>query len=231
MKEMIGIIAAMQEEMEAIKIEMTEIEEIQHKDIIFYIGKLSDKNCILVKSGVGKVNAARITQLLIDKYLPKMIINVGSAGGLKDNVKCGDIIVGKELVQHDFDITAFGHEKGYITDLGKSFYSDNDLIEKAYKIITNISKQDYNVKIGKIASGDTFFTSMKKAEKLIKDFNSDCVEMEGAAIAQVCYLEETPFICIRSISDTPNENNNIEFDKYLKMASERCSKFVLEFVK
>lgn len=231
MKEIIGIIAAMKEEMQEIKNKMMSIEEIKHKNVIFYIGKINNKNCVLVQSGVGKVNAARITQLLIDKFDIKEIINVGSAGAIKEEINYGDIVIGKELVQHDFDITAFGHKRGYITDLGRTFYSDKSLVNRAYEVIKNISNFEYNVFIGNIASGDIFFTNMSDAKDLIKEFNTDCVEMEGAAIAQVCYLEKIPFICIRSISDSPNGNNNIEFDKYLQMASKRCADFLEEFVK
>lgn len=231
MKEIIGIIAAMKEEMQEIKNKMMSIEEIKHKNVIFYIGKINNKNCVLVQSGVGKVNAARITQLLIDKFDIKEIINVGSAGAIKEEINYGDIVIGKELVQHDFDITAFGHKRGYITDLGRTFYSDKLLVNRAYEVIKNISNFEYNVFIGNIASGDIFFTNMSDAKDLIKEFNTDCVEMEGAAIAQVCYLEKIPFICIRSISDSPNGNNNIEFDKYLQMASKRCADFLEEFVK
>lgn len=231
MKEMIGIIAAMEEEMQEIKNKMISIEELKHNNVTFYIGKMANRDCVLVQSGVGKVNAARTTQLLIDKFDIKEIINVGSAGAIKEEINFGDIVIGKELVQHDFDITAFGHKRGYITDLGRTFYSDKMLVSRAYEVIKEISNSEYNVYIGNIASGDIFFTNMSDAKDLIKEFNTDCVEMEGAAIAQVCYLEKMPFICIRSISDSPNGNNNIEFDKYLQMASKRCADFLEEFVK
>lgn len=228
---LIGIIAAMQEEMQEIKNKMTCVEEVKYKDLTFFTGKIANINCILAKSGVGKVNASRVTQLLIDKYDLSQIINVGSAGGIKDNIKYGDIIIGKELVQYDFDITAFGHEKGYITDLGKSFFSDDKLVTKAYEVMQNICKEEYKVYIGNIATGDTFLTSTVKAQEIAKEFNCDCVEMEGAAIAQVSRLEKIPFICIRSISDTIDGNNNIDFDKYLQMASRRCAEFLEEFIK
>lgn len=231
MNNLIGIIAAMQEEMQEIKNKMEITEKYNHKNLTFYIGEISNVNCILVMSGVGKVNAARTTQLLIDKFDVSEIINVGSAGSINDNIGYGDIVIGKELFQHDFDITAFGHEKGYITDLGKTFYSDNKLVEKAYKVMEKICDKKYRVHIGNIASGDTFFTSMVEGKKVAKEFNSDCVEMEGAAIAQVCNIEKIPFICIRSISDTPNGSNNLDFDKYLQMASKRCAEFLVEFVK
>ena len=115
----IGIIVAVPEEQEAIEKIIKKIDEKIIYDLRFIEGKIQDKNCILVKCGVGKVNAARTTQLLIDKYNPDCIINVGVAGALNPMLEIGDIVIGESLVQHDFDITAFGHEKGYITGVGE----------------------------------------------------------------------------------------------------------------
>ncbi len=223
MKEKIGIITAMQEELDAIKLKMTNIIEEKIYELIFYKGKIEKKDCILVKCGVGKVNAARTTQILINKYDISKIINVGSAGGVNNKLKIGDIVIGKELVQYDFDITAFGHEKGYITDVGKFIYSDEKLIQACSKIVDEISKnKNFNAIIGKIATGDTFCTNIVQKEKIFNEFVADCIEMEGAAIAQVCKLDNVGFLVIRGISDVPNGKNEIEFDKYLKIASERC---------
>ena len=228
---MIGIIAAEEKEMQEIRNVMTNTREKKYKNLTIHIGEISDKQCILVKAGVGKVNAARTTQLLIDKFKVTEIINLGAAGGLNENLKCGDIVIGKELVQHDFDITAFGHKKGYITDLGITFYSDKELIKKAYETMKKVDKDDNNVCIGNIATGDIFCTNKIEAKRIRQEFNSDCIEMEGAAIAQVCTLEAIPFIAIKSISDTPNGNNNIEYDEFLEAASKRCANFLVEFVK
>ena len=223
MKDRIGIITAMQEELDAIKLKMTNITEESIYELVFYRGMIEKKECILVKCGVGKVNAARTTQILINSYSVSKIINVGSAGGLNNNLKIGDIIIGKELVQYDFDITAFGHEKGYITGVGKNMYSDEKLIQICEKIINKTNeKKEFNAIIGKIATGDMFCTSIIKKEKIYNEFEADCIEMEGAAIAQVCQLDNVGCLVIRGISDVPNGKNEIEFDKYLKVASERC---------
>lgn len=228
---MIGIIAAEEKEMQEIRNVMTNFKEEKYKNLKIYIGEISNKQCILVRAGVGKVNAARTAQLLIDKFKVSEIINLGAAGALNEKLKCGDIVIGKELVQHDFDITAFGHKKGYITDLGVIFYSDKELINKAYEIMKKIDKEENKICIGTIATGDIFCTNKGKANKIREEFNGDCVEMESAAIAQVCRLEEIPFIAIKSISDTPNGNNNIEYDEFLETASKRCANFLVEFVK
>ena len=158
----IGIITATIEEFEAIKNIMNQIEEIKHYDLIFYKGKINSKNIVLVKCGVGKVNAARTTQILTDKFNVKSIINVGSAGGLNNNLEIGDIVIGKELVQHDFDITPFGHEKGYITDTGRFFKCD----EKLINTFKNVKIQGIKVITGIIASGDIFCTDAHMKEKI-----------------------------------------------------------------
>ena len=167
---------------------------------------------------------------MIDNYSLEYIINVGSAGAVNNELSIGDIVIGERLVQHDFDITAFGHEKGYITDTGDFFFSDRVLIQKLKTIIDDliVRKEDENNKIiiGTIASGDVFCTELEMKEQIKNIFDADCVEMEAAAIAQVCYLDNIPFIVIRSISDTPNGNNQIDFNEFVTFASKRCADLV-----
>lgn len=226
----IGIIAAMQEEMQEIKNLMIEIKEKNIYELQFIEGRIKNRECVLVQAGVGKVNASRCTQILIDNYDIEYIVNVGSAGSANNDLKIGDIVIGKKLVQHDFDITAFGHKKGYISNIGENINSDNELIRKFEKIINNNEKKEYNIKVGTIASGDIFCIDVKMKEKINYKFNADAIEMEGAAIAQVCYLDKIPFIVIRSISDTPNGNNEITFEEFLKLASKRCAGLLYELL-
>lgn len=226
----VGIIAAMQEEMQEIKNVMTNITENNIYELQFFEGKMNNIDCVLVQAGVGKVNAARCTQILIDNYDIEYVVNVGSAGAGNNELNIGDIVIGKLLVQHDFDITAFGHKKGYISNVGENIKSDDKLIQKFEKIINNNDRNEYNIKVGTIASGDIFCTDIKMKEKINYKFNADAIEMEGAAIAQVCYLDKIPFIVIRSISDTPNGNNEITFEEYLKLASKRCATLLNEFL-
>lgn len=226
---MYGIIAAMQEEMQEIKNIMQNIEKIQIYELSFFKGKIHEKDVILVEAGVGKVNAARVTQVLIDKFEIKGIINVGSAGSCNNEFKIGDIIIGKKLIQHDFDITAFGHPKGYISNVGKYVESDKILIKQIENAIQNIANKDFKIKVGIIASGDIFCTEPKMKDKIRNKFNADCIEMEGAAIAQVCKLDNIPFLVIRSISDNPNGENEITFEKFLEKASKRCAYIIEEF--
>ena len=224
-----GIIAAMQEEMQEIKKIMTEIEEKKVYELTFFEGKINEKNVVLVESGVGKVNAARTTQILIDNFKVEAIINVGSAGCANNELEIGDIVIGKKLVQHDFDITAFGHPKGFISNVGENVESDSELIRKMEQTISKLQDKEFKIKVGTIASGDIFCTEKTMKDKIRTKFNADAIEMEGSAIAQVCKLDNIPFIVIRSISDNPNGKNNITFEKFLETASKRCAQIIEKF--
>lgn len=226
----IGIIAAMNEEINEVKNIMTNISEKQIYELIFIEGNINNKECVIVQSGIGKVNAARTTQILIDNYNLEYIVNVGSAASLNDKLNIGDIVIGEKLIQHDFDITAFGHNKGYISNVGEYIQSDTMLVKKIYNCCSNNKIEDIKIKSGVIASGDIFCTSEEMKNKINNKFKADAVEMEGAAIAQVCYLDKIPFVVIRSISDTPNGNNNITFDKFLVIASKRCANIINQVI-
>lgn len=223
----IGIIAAEYEEMLAIKNIMTNISEEKIFNLTFYSGNIHDKECILVECGVGKVNSARTTQILIDKFCIYYVINVGSAGSITPELNVQDIVIGKELIQYDFDITQIGdYEKGEICDVGKYFYSDERLIKLCEQTIEEMKDRNFNIKIGRIGSADMFFADPKKAVEVRKEFGIECLEMEGASIGQVCFLDKIPFLVIRGISDTPNGNNKIDFHTYLKIASKRASEIL-----
>lgn len=226
----IGIIAAMNEEVETIKNLMNDVSVKEIYELQFIQGKINGKDAVLVKCGVGKVNAARTTQILLNNFDIEYLINVGTAGSLNENIEIGDVVIGEKLVQHDFDVTAAGREKGYISDVGKYFYSDKDIIKKAKETI-ELMNEDFNCFIGTIATGDIFVQEIKVKDEIKREFNADCVEMEGAAIAQVCTLDKIPFIVIRSISDKPNGNNAVDFEKYLQVACERYAKFIDFFIK
>lgn len=218
--ENIGIVVAMDEEKAEIEKLISNKEIKKTNNLKFIIGKIKDKNIVLVQCSVGKVNAARTTQKLIDKFNITTIINVGVAGAINSNLKIGDVIIAKKVIQHDFDITAFGHNKGYITDVGEGIESDKNLLEK----VKEISKENsYKTKIGIIATGDIFCTDIKMKEKINNKFNADVVDMECGAIAQVSFLENIPFLAIRSVSDIPNGDNAKTFDENLKTASKIAS--------
>lgn len=220
----IGIIAAEVQEMEAVKNIMKDVKEVKIYNNVFYEGLIANKNCVLGRAGEGKVNASRTTQMIIDQFDVDAVINVGSAGGLNPELDYEDIVVSTACVQHDFDITAFGREKGYIPNIeDKYIYADSKLLENATKAIEQTNNK---VIKGIIATGDEFVTDKEKRKTLYKEFNAECVEMEGAAVAQVCHLDNIPFIVIRSISDKANGNESIDFEHYLEIVSKRCAEYL-----
>ena len=227
----IGIIVAMDEEAEAIEAIMKNIEIKEKGNVRFLVGNIEGKKCILTKSGVGKVNAARTTQILIDNFNVQCVINAGAAGAINSVLNIGDVVIGKHVVQHDFDITAFGHSKGYITGVGDRVECDTKLINEFEKVIKEMPERNYNIKLGIVATGDIFCTETYMKDKIRGKFDADVVDMECGAIAQVCYLDEVPFAVIRSVSDTPNGNNASTFDENLKLASKRCANLLKEFLK
>ncbi len=219
----IGIIFAMKEELDALLNVLTLVKEYSIFDLTFYECKLDNKEIVLVESGIGKVNSARTTQILIDNMKVDYIFNIGVAGGISEKVSVCDIVIGDKLVQHDFDITPFDHEKGYIPNIGIYLNSDEYLINLAKDI-----KTDSNVYVGTIASGDIFVNDSKMSSKINSKFNALCCEMEGASIAQVCYLSHIPFLVIRSISDSVNGNNELTYNDFLLLSSKMVAKFMIE---
>lgn len=221
----IGIIFAMREELDALLNVLTLVKEYSIFDLTFYECKLDNKEIVLVESGIGKVNSARTTQILIDNMKVDYIFNIGVAGGISEKVSVCDIVIGDKLVQHDFDITPFDHEKGYIPNIGIYLNSDEYLINLAKDI-----KTDSNVYVGTIASGDIFVNDSKMSSKINSKFNALCCEMEGASIAQVCYLSHIPFLVIRSISDSVNGNNELTYNDFLLLSSKMVAKFMIELL-
>lgn len=219
----IGIIFAMQEELIELKKYLHINNEKKIYDLIFYEATLNNQNIILTESGIGKTNAARTTQILIDYYKPEAIFNIGVAGGIAKNLKVGDIIISTSLVQHDFDITAFNHPKGYIPNIGNTIPIDNKLLNTTKNILdtNNISYKE-----GVIASGDIFCTKESMATKINTQFKALCVEMEGASIAQTAYLSKTPCLVIRSISDCPDNNNKVTYEEFLETSSKKVAQIM-----
>ena len=219
----IGIIFAMQEELIELKKYLHINNEKKIYDLIFYEATLNNQNIILTESGIGKTNAARTTQILIDYYKPEAIFNIGVAGGIAKNLKVGDIIISTSLVQHDFDITAFNHPKGYIPNVGNTIPIDNKLLNTTKTILdtNNISYKE-----GVIASGDIFCTKESMATKINTQFNALCVEMEGASIAQTAHLSKTPCLVIRSISDCPDNNNKVTYEEFLETSSKKVAQIM-----
>ena len=225
--ETIGIVVAMDEELDAIKKVLNNKETKIINKVEYIVGTIWNNNCVILKSSIGKVNAARSTQIMIMEFKPKYIINIGIAGGINEDLKLKDVIRAKYVVQHDFDITAFEHKKGYISNIGDNIECDTDIVKELEKVLD----KEYNLRSGIVATGDVFCTKKEMKEEILKEFNADVVDMECGAIAQVCYLEKIPFVAIKCISDIPNGNNVITFDENINVASKRCAEILSKFLK
>lgn len=223
----VGIIFAMEEELVELKKYFEYLKTYTIFELTFYEGIINDTKCFLVESGVGKVNSARTTQILIDNFKVDYIFNIGVAGGVSKDLNVGDVVIGERLVQHDFDITAFNHEKGYVPNVGVYLESDSYLV----RLAENSSKENgTRIITGTIASGDIFCTENWMAEKINKKFNALCVEMEGASIAQVAYLSHIPFLIIRSISDVPDNNNVVTYNDFLESSCKTVAKIMKNII-
>ena len=218
-----GIIGAMEHEINTLVSHLENKKEENKFGLTFYLGLLKKYEVVIVKCGIGKVNAGRTTQVLISEYSPKYIINTGIGGGLYKDVKIGDIVISTDLIQHDFDVTAFGYPKGYMcTGVNKEeptkYVADKDLTEKIKKVLEKVG-EGRTIYTGRVLTGDMFITGQEKREELVKEFNGYCCEMEGAAIAQVASLNSVPFTVVRLISDLPSGKGPEDYNKFEKEAA------------
>lgn len=227
---MIGIIGAMEEEVSALK-DLMDIDHIDEKQgYIYHVGKMADKGIVLVQGGIGKVNATISTTLLLTNYDIDFVINIGSAGGLKDYQEVGDVVISDRVVHHDVDVSAFGRELGQVPGLPTYFKADNELLETVKEVLSKKSIQSY---VGLIASGDQFVSKESQVNHILNNFSDAmCCEMEAASVAQVCHVFNKRFIITRSLSDVFNKgDSSIQFDEYLKKASINSAQMCLELVK
>lgn len=226
----IGIIGAMEEEIIVIRRKMTITQTRSVASMTFYVGQIDGQDIVLVRCGIGKVNAAVCTQILIDLFDVNYIINTGVAGGLHPDINIGDIIISSDTVEHDMDVTAFGHEKGFIPRMDKQFFEADQWLVEVAKQAAEAIQGDHRVYVGRIASGDQFISSMKVKEEIYTNFTAYCAEMEGAAIAHTCFLNQTPFVVIRAISDKADQSAEVNFDDFVNLAAKNASKIITQMI-
>ncbi|MBB6445941.1 5'-methylthioadenosine/S-adenosylhomocysteine nucleosidase [Bacillus benzoevorans] len=223
----IAIIGAMEEEVVLLrdKIENKTVEVIAGCE--YTSGMMNGVEVVLLRSGIGKVNAAMSTTILLDKYQPDFVINTGSAGGSEESLNVGDIVISTEVRHHDVDVTAFDYEYGQVPQLPPAFLADEELVKVAWEGAKEL--QGVQVVQGLIASGDIFVNELAVVENIRDKFNVvKAVEMEAAAIAQVCYQFGVPFVIIRSLSDIAGKESNISFDQYLEKAALHSANLVMK---
>ncbi len=223
----IGIMGAINLEIETLRSKMSEVEEVTYGKFLFYKGTLVNKNVVLVKAGVGKVNSSLCATLLVTLFNVEKLIFTGMAGGIDKSLKMGDIVVSKDLIQHDVDITLCGKKPGEISIYEDYIFKANDnLINLAEKAaIKEFGKE--KVRVGRILTGDQFIGSDKKIAWLKDTFNGLCIEMEGAAVAQVCQSLNIHYVIIRSISDGADDNAIETGLKFMDIAAKN-SEIVVE---
>ena len=197
----IGVIGAMEVEVAELKDMMEDVKIIRKASMDFYEGILYGKKVVVVRSGIGKVNAGICAQILVDVFAAEVILNTGIAGSLNNNVNIGDIVISTDLVHHDMDAVGFGYPKGQIPQMEEfSFAADEALRQLAVQVCRKVNPE-IQVFEGRIASGDQFVSDGAVKERIIKEFSAYATEMEGAAIGQTAFLNGIPFLVIRAISD------------------------------
>ncbi len=225
---MIGIIGAMDSEVESLFSQMSAKEKININNLTFYKGKLFNKEVVIVKCGIGKVNAALCTQLLILNFNVSKIINTGIAGAVGQGLKIYDFVVSTEAIYHDFDTTFFGYKPGQVPGMPEAFQADKTMVETAVNAFEKTDFHDLKIVKGRIASGDQFISGGERKAAIINNFQPQCVEMEGCAIAHTCYANNVPFVIIRCMSDTADDSVKETYSE--ETASRLSSTFLLEVI-
>ena len=221
---MIGIIGAMEEEVEILKSSIENRETIQIAHVIFYKGNIEDKQVVLAQSGIGKVNAAITATLLINEFKPDLIINTGSAGSVDSVLNIGDIIISYIVYYLDVNATAFGYKLGQVPSMPEFYETDKELIDLAK---SSIEQLDLNGIVGEVATGDSFIGSIDQRKVIKSNFpTASVVEMEAGAIAQTCYQYNVPIIVTRAVSDLADKESDVTFEEFLKVACVNSSKIV-----
>ncbi len=225
----IGIIGAMDKEVEALISMLKERNEETVGSILFHTGFLEDKKVAIARCGVGKVFAALCTEAMILTYSPSLIINTGVGGGLSENIKVTDIVVAEKLLQHDMDTSPLGDPKGLISGINKIYFEADG---KAIGIVKKAANElGIICHTGIIASGDIFVSSYDRKAQIKAEFSADVCEMEGAAIAQVAYVNNTPVCVIRAISDSADEGSSMDYMEFLPLAAANSTKITLALCK
>ncbi|MGL4912919.1 MAG: 5'-methylthioadenosine/adenosylhomocysteine nucleosidase [Romboutsia sp.] len=227
----IGIIGAMDEEVD-ILVELMDIKEkVEKASLKFYKGTLEGKEIVLVRCGIGKVNSALCAQMLISEFEVDAVVNTGVAGALHSDLDVYDIVISTDAIQYDFDTTVFGHKKGEIPRMDNStFVADERLVKAAFESSIEETKSHKVVK-GRVVTGDMFISSKDLKDELVNEFDAYCGEMEGAAIAHVCSLNNVPFVIIRAMSDKADGTADVTYEEFVQDAAHNSKDIVLNMLK
>lgn len=228
---MLGIIGAMDEEVSKLKEEMNDVTIQSKASMDFYRGVMDGREVVVVRSGIGKVNAGICTQILVDEYGVDAVINTGIAGSLNAAIDIGDIVLSTDTLQHDMDATGFGYEPGVIPRMDTSVFMADEKLRVLAKTCCERVNPDIRVFEGRVVSGDQFISDKAKKQFISEQFQGYCTEMEGAAIAQAAYLNNIPFLIIRAISDKADDSATEDYPTFETKAIAHSVKLVREMVK
>ena len=227
----LGIIGAMDVEVATLKEKMENASVVVKAGMEFYEGTLEGLPAVVVKCGIGKVNAAMCAQILCGNFEVTHLVNTGIAGSLMAALDIGDLVISQDAIHHDFDLRFWGRPVGQVPDMGvTAFPADEEMYNTALAACHKVNP-DINALLGLVVSGDQFISSKEVKDRLVNVFHGDCAEMEGASIAQASYLNNLPFIVIRAISDKADNSAEMDYPTFEKKAAEHCAKMVVEFVK
>lgn len=227
---MIGIIGAMDIEINGFISNMTNPQTEKFSIFEFTTGKIGDKEVVTVICGIGKVSAAICAQIMIDRYSPDLIINSGVAGGLDSELDIADIAIATDVVQHDVDTTVFGDPEGYITNLN---LVNIPIEEKIFKTLAECAGKipETKVKCGTIATGDQFISTPYQKNLLKDKFDAIATEMEGGAVGHVCYANGVKFGVIRAISDSATGDALMDYETFKVIAAKKTTEITIDFIK
>ena len=226
----IGIIGAMEVEVAILKEKMEDVRIIKKASMDFYEGILAGKKVVVVRSGIGKVNAGICAQILSDVFSVDAIINTGIAGSLNKNINIGDIVLSTDVVQHDMDATGFGYRKGQIPQMPVFFFNADDNLRRLAAEVCKEVNPDIQVFEGRIASGDQFVCDQDVKNRIVSEFSAYATEMEGAAIGQAAYLNEIPFLVVRAISDKADGSAQMDYSEFEKAAVDHSVRLTLNML-
>ena len=225
---MIGILGAMDIELEALLADMENKEATQISGFTFFQGRLAEREVVIAKCGIGKVAAALCAQAMILHYRPTLLIHTGVAGTLTAALSVTDVAVGTEALQHDMDTSPLGDPVGLISGINKIYFEAD---KKAADLFLKIAKEDgINAIGGRIASGDQFIASAEQKARIVESFGAIACEMESGAVAHAAYLNETPFVILRAISDSADGSSHMDYPTFLPLAAERSYQMVKKFL-
>ena len=226
----IGIIGAMEVEVAILKEKMEDVRIIKKASMDFYEGILAGKKVVVVRSGIGKVNAGICAQILADVFSVDAIINTGIAGSLNKNINIGDIVLSTDVVQHDMDATGVGYRKGQIPQMPVFFFNADDNLRRLAAEVCKEVNPDIQVFEGRIASGDQFVCDQDVKNRIVSEFSAYATEMEGAAIGQAAYLNEIPFLVVRAISDKADGSAQMDYSEFEKAAVDHSVRLTLNML-